>query len=458
MTDPITILSRYVYTPLVAIRRKRVPTAWLQYLNGLAHKTPEEVRDIQLFRLGEHLRYLHAKNSFYRDVMEKAGIDVSAPIGWEEFRRLPVLTKTAMQADKDAMKTQDPDLQVVAENMTGGSTGRPLSFWQDSEYWAAADAADNFVRSWWGVPSVCRTHALWGSDRDLGERSWKERIAASLCRIRTVDSFRMSNERIEAFIAEVAAWKPEYIMGYASSLHLVAKYLLERGRTVEGPVAIRSTAETLFPEQRKDIEKAFSSKVYNFYGSRECNNIAAECTMQNGLHVLAGTRIVEIVNERNEVVENGTVGKIIVTDLVNRAFPFIRYEIGDLGAMTSEPCSCGLPFDRLSQVTGRVSDVLVSARGDLVHGEYVTHLFYGMKGVKSFQVVQENYNELTLYVEKDESWPGELNITHAVESIEKAMGGVAVHVELAKGAERGSSGKHRFIISKVSPFTSGSNN
>ncbi|MFV0347384.1 MAG: phenylacetate--CoA ligase family protein [Halodesulfovibrio sp.] len=458
MTDPITILSRYVYTPLVAIRRKRVPTAWLKFLNNLAHKTPEEVRDIQLFRLGEQLRYFHAKNPFYRAIMEKAGIDATAPIGWEEFRRLPVLTKTALQADKEKMKTQDPSLQVVAENMTGGSTGRPLAFWQDSEYWAAAGAADSFVRSWWGVPPVCRTHGLWGSDRDLGERNWKERIAASLCRIRTVDSFRMSNERIEAFIADVVAWKPEYIMGYASSLHLIAKYLLERDMRLEGPVAIRSTAETLFPEQRADIEKAFSSKVYNFYGSRECNNIAAECTAQNGLHVLAGTRIVEIVNERNEVVEHGTVGKIVVTDLVNRAFPFIRYEIGDLGAMTSEPCSCGLPFDRLSQVTGRVSDVLVSARGDLVHGEYVTHLFYGMKGVKSFQVVQENYNELILNVEKDESCTGELNLDHAIEGIRKAMGDIAVHVKFLEGTERGSSGKHRFIISKVSPFASGSNN
>jgi len=458
MIDPITILSRYVYTPLVAIRRKRVPTAWLQFLNGLAHKTPEEVRDIQLFRLGEHLKYFYAKNSFYRDIMDKAGIDVTAHIGWEEFRRLPVLTKTALQADKDKMKTQDPDLQIVAENMTGGSTGRPLSFWQDSEYWAAAGAADSFVRSWWGVPPVCRTHALWGSDRDLGERSWKELIAASLCRIRTVDSFRMSNERIEAFIADIAAWKTEYIMGYASSLHLVAKYILEKGRYAEGIIAIRSTAETLFPEQRADIEKAFFSKVYNFYGSRECNNIAAECIAQNGLHMLAGTRIVEIVNERNEVVENGTVGKIVVTDMVNRAFPFIRYEIGDLGAVTSEPCSCGLPFDRLSQVLGRVSDVLVSRRGDLVHGEFVTHLFYGMKGVKSFQLVQDDYDVFTLHVERDESYLGELKLDHAIEGIKKAMGDVAVHVKYPEGAARGFSGKHRFIISKVSPFTSSSNN
>jgi phenylacetate-CoA ligase len=204
--------------------------------------------------------------------------------------------------------------------------------------------------------------------------------------------------------------------------------------------------------QRKDIEDAFSCKVYNFYGSREVNNLAAECIHQDGLHILSGTRIVEILDANNMPAPRGEIGRIVVTDLINRAHPFVRYENGDLGVMSNDaPCKCNLPYPRLKQVLGRVSDILVGDRGQFVHGEFITHLFYGLPGVLSFQVIQHNKKKLEIFIQLVQiaTVP---DLSQLCSKLRERLGDISIEIKTIDTFDRNSSGKHRFIISKVSPF------
>jgi hypothetical protein len=56
--------------------------------------------------------------------------------------------------------------------------------------------------------------------------------------------------------------------------------------------------------------------------------IASECEMPDGLHVAAEVVHVEVLDGSDD-----ESGKVIVTDLVNRATPLLRYAIGDLSTM-----------------------------------------------------------------------------------------------------------------------------
>ena len=78
---------------------------------------------------------------------------------------------------------------------------------------------------------------------------------------------------------------------------MFAQFVLQRPHLKIRPLAIRATAEVLTPEARDTVERAFQSRVYNFYGSREINNLAAECPSGEGLHVNALGRYIEIVDE-----------------------------------------------------------------------------------------------------------------------------------------------------------------
>jgi phenylacetate-CoA ligase len=215
------------------------------------------------------------------------------------------------------------------------------------------------------------------------------------------------------------------------------------------PHAVKSTAEVLTDEERTTIEQAFRCPVYNFYGSREVNNLAAECPAHKGLHVNALTRYIEVVDETGKPLGPLQPGRILVTDLTNYAMPFIRYEIEDIGTWSGAQCKCGRPFPVLANVLGRKTDFIVTPSGKLIHGEYFTHLFYGMPAVSQFQLVQDSLDHVRMEVVLS---PGasESSLDSLRSRLSESMGaGVRCDVETVQQIERPPSGKHRFTVSSV---------
>src|SRR5690606_15213053 len=58
----------------------------------------------------------------------------------------------------------------------------------------------------------------------------------------------------------------------------------------------------------------------------------------------------------------------------------------------------GVPWPRLTAVSGRVTDVFHTVDGRQVYGGYFTRQFYGRDWVAQFQVVQEDYGRLRVRV------------------------------------------------------------
>ncbi|MCK5245046.1 MAG: hypothetical protein KAJ90_07225, partial [Desulfobacterales bacterium] len=82
-----------------------------------------------------------------------------------------------------------------------------------------------------------------------------------------------------------------------------------------------------------------------------------------------------IVDDKGNHVPDGQTGYIAVTDLSNYAMPFIRYRNADMAIMAQKPCPCGRPSPVIKELLGRSTDIIRTAHGDIIHGEYFTHLF-----------------------------------------------------------------------------------
>jgi phenylacetate-CoA ligase len=256
---------------------------------------------------------------------------------------------------------------------------------------------------------------------------------------------------MEQFAKMLVAWKPRHVIGYASALEVFAKFLIERQESRIRPVAIKTTADVLGEEQRAIIERAFGCPVYNFYGSREINNLAVECPARSGLHVNALRRYIEIVDDDGNAVPPGVPGRILLTDLTNYFMPFLRYEIEDIGSWTGTPCRCGRPFPLLAKIWGRSSDFIVTPEGKLIHGEFFTHLFYAMPEVASFQVNQKDLFNIRIELVLR---PGvtDYPATQFRERLRKIFSSaVMLDVEVVPKINRLPSGKHRFTVSSVKP-------
>jgi phenylacetate-CoA ligase len=157
--------------------------------------------------------------------------------------------------------------------------------------------------------------------------------------------------------------------------------------------------EVLSNGVRKDLEASFRAQVFDEYGSAEFSGLGGECRLHNGIHLNSDYFVFELRAKDGEPAAEGERGEVIVTSLTDDAMPLIRYRIGDFAIRGSDelcPCGCSLP--RLKQIEGRASDGLMAANGDHIPPGIVVEFLENALGLRDFQLVQENRNEVLIRV------------------------------------------------------------
>jgi len=365
------------------------------------HNNKEELLRFQENYLKNLLLHAHQNVPYYHDIFQEIGIIEGEKIDLSKFSEIPILTKEIMRKQTERLLSKDYVTRRWYYNSSGGSTGEPVKFVQDDVYdrWAAATSYYYYKHILGIEEPIVKKVILWGSERDIfqGGLGWKTRVINWLSNTVFLNSFRMTEEDMERYLAIINSYKPDLIRGYAGSLYELCRYAERKGIKVHTPKAIVSTAETLRDEMREEIEKVFGTKVYDFYGSRETNNLAGECR-EGLLHILAFHNYIEVLDSYNRPVKEEEEGRVIVTNLRNYSMPFIRYAIGDMAILGPKECKCGSPLPTLRKITGRITDHFVKTDGTIIHGEYFTHLFYFKDWVKAFQVIQEDYRKVRILV------------------------------------------------------------
>lgn len=334
-------------------------------------------------------------------------LDRSADL-YEQFLRLPPLGKDDIRAAGTQLLAEGLDESRTWTSHSGGSTGAPIGIVHDKDYadWSLATQRWYFQRrlrsKMEGAPRVI----LWGSEADIFGMSSSalERLGNRLTQTLYLNSFSMGPREMRLFCEQINAHEPVYIRGYAGSLDRLARFALENGIRLHRPELVISSAETLSSEMRTTVQTAFGTHVFDFYGSREVGPIAAEVP-DGSMEIFRWFNYVEVVDASGDATPSGQTGRVLVTSLRNACMPLLRYDIGDtavVGRRDDDGC-----VTHLERVTGRVTDHFVGSDGRLIHGEYFTHLFYGVEGIHSFQVVQHQVGEVEIL------WVGEESLDPA---------------------------------------------
>ncbi len=140
--------------------------------------------------------------------------------------------------------------------------------------------------------------------------------------------FNLNEEVLEYFIDRFKKSPFQYINGYTSSILLLAQYCINNNQVLKNlcPTlkACIVTSEMLFPDDRITLEKGLGIPIINEYGASEVGLIAMENS--NNLFVLNNNNLfIEVVDDNNKSVLPGQTGRILITDLYNKAHPMIRY-------------------------------------------------------------------------------------------------------------------------------------
>ncbi len=377
--------------------RGRPERAYQRALEASQYFDRETLAALQWQRLQLLLVHAYESVPFYRRRFDDAGLRPEALRSMEDFRRLPELTKADLRRSLPDLVSTRPQ-QGVERRTTSGSTGVPLEFLLDERYRTYGEAARARAQGWYGFSRGDKSAHLTGAERDLPQWTWRQRTLAALERQRWFNVFNLTEARVLVFARELEGWGPDFIFGYPSGLHALARTVRRNGLRVR-PRVVQSHAEQLWDFQRAEIEEAFGCPLINTYGARESSPIATECLERDGLHVTAEHRLVEVLDDAGLPTPPGEVGRVVLTDFTNYTMPLIRYANEDLASWKDDvPCACGRTLPRLAAIHGRSSDVLRTKDGMRIHGYFFMFLFYGARGVEQFQVRQTSLEDLEILI------------------------------------------------------------
>ena len=363
------------------------------------------LEELQQRRLARLLDWVTQRSPFYRELCSTHRM--SQPYSLQDF---PIMDKKTYMKHFDEIVT-DPRLRLsqLQKHMahvsgdeyylgeyrvltTAGSSGHKTVVVFNRKEWSIQEAASMRIAAMMGVvPFSMRrpTIVTIGSPSPLHD---SYRLPLSM----DIGLYRFhvlpATAPIEELVQRLNSLQPHVLRGFPSMLGLLVTEKLQ-GRLHINPCIIAGGGEPLPSELRKQLQAAWQSSVFDIYGTQEGLR-AMECNPGQGMHIFEDLGVVEVVDEDNRPVPDGTLGhKVLFTSLFGFTQPIIRYEISDMMVVAPEPCPCGQPFRRILAINGRNDDVLyLRGRGGrqvAVHPVHFWNVLESFADIRQYQVVHE---------------------------------------------------------------------
>ncbi len=389
------------------------------------------------------LKHHFTDNHFYNSLVTNKNAS------WNE---LPVLSKKDFQQPLYKRLSKGYTLKNVFKGKTSGSSGHPFTFAKDKYAHAMAWAAFHEAYEQHGINLNTSLQARFYGIPLSGKGKYMELAKDFVSYRKRFPIFNMNDEVLERFLNRFKKNKFDYINGYTSSIVLLANYCKRKNLILKSICPSLKicivTSEMLFPDDRSLLEQWLGIPVVNEYGASEVGLIAMQ-NSKGDFEVNQHNLFVEVVDGNNQPLQDGEIGRLLVTDLFNKAHPMIRYEIGDLGSL--ETLENGTRI--LKELQGRTSDIARLPSGKVVPGltfYYVTKTVIKEDlDILEFIVIQKKPSLFEIqYVSR-----AEIN-EHLKSSIHKAMdeyleSGLKVKFTRLSVLDRSKRGKLKQFMSEV---------
>lgn len=400
---------------------------------------------LQEHKLKKLCKIAYSSCTFYEEMFKNANLEPDA-VSIDSLSKLPIITKAVIRENFKGVLNRDYPEKEISQNATGGSSGEPFVFCQSSDSQIVSAALTQRGYNWCGMQPGFPFVKLWGAPTDIQRTttSIKSKFWNYLYNQRFIDAFNAGDDFLKHEHEQIKAQTPFLLLSYANILYEFALFIERNNKEFLNIPAVVSSAGTLYEFQREVIQRTISRNVFNRYGSREFGSIAQECAEHKGLHINMERFIIEIDNP-----DEYGVGDILVTDLENHVFPFIRYKIGDIGQLTGAECPCGRHSIMLRKVIGRELDVIRTPSGKMISGVIFPHFFKDFPEIILGQVIQDKIDHIEIRFKLQEG-SSIRDIEPLVNKIEKVTNHeLKISVNIDQDLIINPTGKYRPVISKI---------
>ena len=415
-------------------------------IEKLSFSTASELEFAIQKKKNDLLEHAFLNVPWYRNIAKTLPSIEELSSSLDSWRKIPLTDRNVILQEENMFIS---DLHASRNwRSTSGSTGRKFRFLDDptQRIWAGASIA--YVRKLITGNLVPRELIIWGAPRDqVSSKKYLSRLKSWVMRKKTCIAYNIDEALCTRICSEIDSMNPDLITGYPN---ILIKIFEKDALTCDLASEVLCAGEWLRPGIRDRLERAVGKKVFDFYGCREIGSIAFECGSHKGLHVLSPVVFVEIINADGGQCKPGEIGEIVVTSLLRKSMPLIRYRIGDMGTFSGKSCPCGVSFPLLEKLCGRTMDVIELPNGKSFAGYFWTHFARGVNGIDHFRLIQseDGFVEMQIIPSPEASENIAESVLREIEN--QTASGQYFQVSLVDKLPVNQSGKSGLIVSNYS--------
>jgi phenylacetate-CoA ligase len=399
----------------------------------------------KLRRLRRTVSRAYDEVPFYRERFDRAGIRPSGIRALADLDLLPLTTKLELRSARsvDLLSNRfDPGDLIVSK--TSGSTGVPIDICQTG--------AENLLYHLIKFRELRSMGMTW-RDRAIRIRNrassrppgvWTALQRLGFLRQETIDI----GSPVE-MAAAIRGRKADVVTGYTGTLVRIAQILAGDPDRALRPRFVIGGAETMTPFIRGEIERGFGCPVLDNYLCSEVGLVAWECPGSGRYHVVDDALIVEVLKGGSPC-GPGEEGEVVLTSLVSRAMPIIRFRLGDIVRIATGNCPCGRPGPTFERILGKTQDYFWLPDGREFNPWHLSGLWMGRAPwIRQFELVQESPDSIVLRIVPAAAPPAQEVDALSGQSAKILGPGVRFRVELVPEIPPGPGGKIRYHRSLV---------
>lgn len=334
----------------------------------------EAMRALQWKRLKKQLQYDYENSIYYREKFKEAGVTPQDIKTFEDFQKLPLMTKEDHRRIQQqsierfghpyGLITCAPMEKIIRISSTSGTTGVPTLYTLTKHDVEVVN--EMHARKYWRAglrPGHVVLQALSLSMFTGGLPLSDGLQAMGLCCVPV--GVEGGTKRIIDFLLLT---KPHAIIATPS----FGEYLIEKAPALTGKEAKDLGIRWFFcaaepgggiPAVREKLRKGFSARVFDHTGGGHAfHGICCGDEEYRGMHFISPDHcLLELVDpETKKPIEmvDGAMGEMVFTFIDWEGGPFLRYLLGDILQIFTQPCDCGFPGIRF-KILGRGDDMLI---------------------------------------------------------------------------------------------------
>lgn len=353
------------------------------------------IKAYQEEELKKLLQYLNTHSNFYQRLFKSENIDLNGIQTLEDLAQIPTTTKEDLQHYNDDFICV-PRQDIIDYVTTSGTLGEPVTFaLTDNDLKRLAyNEAISFVCA--GVKKADVIQLMTTMDRRfmaglayfLGARE----LGAGIIRV--------GNGIPELQWDSIKKFKPSYIIAVPSFLLKLIEYAEQHhidlnASGVKGAICIgESLREQDFSLNilSEKIKAKWDINLFSTYASTEMNTAFTECEAQQGGHHHPELIIIEILDDNDLPVAQGTPGELTISTLGVEGMPLLRFKTGDIVTAHNEACSCGRNTTRLGPVIGRKKQ-MIKYKGTTLYPPAMHNILNDFNAIDSY-VIEISHNNI----------------------------------------------------------------